>query len=178
MMKIKIIHIFPSLVFLIVVVFLWRGLSINPHVIPSPFIGKLVPVFKAKTISTQVKTIDQRILMGHLSILHVFATWCKTCIVEQTVLMDLHREFPHIKMIGLSFKDQPNAVLAWLQRYHNPYDEVIDDSSGRIGIDLGVYGTPETFLIDRHGIIRNKWVGTVSADELSKAIKPRQSFFE
>lgn len=160
MKKIKIF--IPIILFFIILFFLWSGLKINPHNIPSPLIGKKVP---------SEKNIDPKIFLGHISILNIFATWCVSCATEQPVLIDLHQQYPDLNIIGLSYKDNPAKIATWLKKYNNPYNIIINDPDGNIGIDLGVYGTPETFIIDQQGIIRDKIVGPVSIPAISTRLK-------
>lgn len=161
----------PLLIFLPMIIFLWKGLRFDPHLIPSPLIGKPVPHFQGKTILTPEKNIDQTIFLGHLSLLSIFATWCTTCIAEQSALMHVHHQFPNVFMIGLSFKDQKNKVADWLKKYGNPYQVIMNDPNGKIGIDFGVYGTPESFLIDQQGVVRYKIVGIIDPKNLSAMIQ-------
>jgi len=155
----KLTIILPLMIFLIILIFLWQGLKINPHHIQSPLIGKKFPA---------EKHIDSNIFLGHISILNVFATWCVSCEAEQPFLIDLHQQYPHLKIIGLSYKDNPKKVLAWLKKYNNPYNLIINDPDGSIGIDLGVYGTPETFVIDQNGIIQDKIVGPIKINQIKR----------
>ncbi len=159
---IKIKKIIPLFAFCAVLFFLWSGLKINPHNIPSPLIGKKVP---------SEKNIDPKIFLGHISILNIFATWCVSCATEQPVLIDLHQQYPSLNIVGLSYKDNPDKIAAWLKKYNNPYNIIINDPDGNIGIDLGVYGTPETFIIDQQGIIRYKIVGPISIATISRRLK-------
>ena len=170
MQKIK--FILPLLLFLLLVIFLFRGLKTNPHEIPSPLIDKSVPSFQLPSVFDAKKIIDETVFLHHVSVLNVFATWCISCRAEHSTLMDLHREMPSVQMIGLAFKDNKNDVIGYLKKSGNPFDVVVDDKAGNVGIDLGVYGTPETFVIDQQGIIRNKITGPMSPENLKQELIP------
>ena len=105
--------------------------------------------------------LSEKIFLGKVSLLHVWATWCATCRAEHLVLMDLARS-KKVVFYGLNYKDNPEAAKNWLKQYGNPYKAIISDPQGRLGIDLGVYGTPETFLIDSQGVIRYKYIGAIT----------------
>ncbi len=161
----------PLLIFIIIVVFLWRGLSRNPHRVPSPFINRALPKFNAETLKHPNKVITNQDLKGHVSLLNVFATWCLSCRAEHPVLMEIHNSHL-VKIYGLNYKDQRQLAESWLIKFGNPYSEVIYDPKGTVGINLGVYGTPETFIIDAKGIIRYKYIGPISPEEWRDTIKP------
>ena len=161
----------PLFIFILIALFLWQGLKRNPHKIPSPFIGKPVPKFKASTLSNPEQQISNRDLKGHVSLLNVFATWCLSCRAEHPVLMDI-KDSHRVNIYGLNYKDNRGAAIKWLAKYGNPYTKVIFDPKGTIGINLGVYGTPETFVIDQKGIIRYKYIGPISPNEWHDKILP------
>lgn len=144
----------PLLLFIVVVMFLWRGLYQDPHKIPSPLINK--------SIST-VKMASFQSFKGHVTLLNVFATWCLSCHTEHPILMDIANS-GDVVVYGLDYKDEPMAVENWLKKYGNPYKEIIDDPDGKLAINFGVYGTPETFIIDRDGIIRDKYTGPLTSN--------------
>ena len=150
----------PLCIFVIILVFLLRGLSINPHKVSSPLVGRLAPASQA------------HLFQGKVSVLNVFATWCLSCKLELPLLMQLHRELPNLAIFGLSYKDQAKKVSTWLKEKGNPYHIVIDDPKGKIGMNWGVYGTPEMFVIDRNGIIRDKIVGQITPAILKEKLLP------
>lgn len=162
----------PLIIFIMIAVFLWRSLKTNPHKIPSPLIGKSVPVFSASSLFDAKQIITNQNLTGKVSILNVFATWCMTCHAEHPVLMDIH-DSHRVNIYGLDYKDNRAKAKAWLAKYGDPYTKVIFDPKGLLGINLGVYGTPETFIIDQKGIIRYKHIGAVSPDVWKDDMLPR-----
>ena len=151
----------PLIFFLFFLLLLCHVFFWDPHKIPSPYINKAVPAFEASSLHQPHHVITQQALKGKITLLNVFATWCLTCRVEHPVLMDISKTH-RVRMIGLNFKDQRQSAQKWLKRFGNPYSIVIYDPDGRVGIDFGVYGTPETFLIDRHGIVRYKMIGAIN----------------
>lgn len=162
----------PLLLLIVLVFFLQGGLYLDPHRIPSPLIGKSVPAFSAQSIFDSKKTIDEKFFLHHVSVLHIFSTWCVSCSVEHPILVQLHRDDPSVKIIGVAFKDDKKAVLHYLNKSGNPYSDVIDDQNGEVGINFGVYGTPETFVIDQAGVIRGKIIGPVSPEILQHELLP------
>ena len=164
--------IFPLIIFIVILIFLWRGLELNPHHIASPLIGKSVPQFTSASLFDSRKTMNEKIFLDHVSILNVFATWCISCGVEHPMLIKLHHLDPSVQIIGLAFKDKKKAVLAYLKKSGNPYADVINDKTGLVAIDLGVYGTPETFVIDKRGVIRSKITGPISPEILKDELLP------
>ncbi len=162
----------PLLVFLSLVFFLWKGLQQDPHKLPSSLINHALPKFQAENLlkpSTQVTSED---FIGHVSVLNVFATWCLVCEVEHPVWMDIASG--HIvRIYGLNYKDNDQKARRFLKQYGNPYDAVFTDPIGKIAIDLGVYGTPETFVIDKKGIIRDKYIGAMTRAVFQKNLAPK-----
>lgn len=161
----------PVILFIIILGFLWLGLNRDPHRLPSTLIGKPVPVFKAQGLLHPGKILTNRLFRGHISLLNVFASWCTSCRAEHAVLMDIANQ--HIvTLYGLNYKDQLQEVKRWLHRSGDPYQAIIFDPTGKIGRDFGVYGTPETFIIDQHGIVRHKYIGPISPDAWQDVILP------
>jgi len=167
----------PFVIFIVIAVFLWAGLKSNPHEIPSPLIGKPVPPFQAATLQDPGQTISNQDFKGHVSLLNVFATWCVSCKAEHPVLMDIKASH-RVNIYGLNFRDKRRAALAWLEEEGDPYTKIIFDPRGKVGIDFGVYGTPETFVIDRKGVIRYKYIGPMSPDEWRDKILPQVKALE
>ena len=161
----------PLGLFIALVVFLGVGLRLNPREIPSPFIDKPAPAFKLTQLHAPDQTISPKDMVGKVWLLNVFASWCVSCRVEHPVLMDLARQGV-VPIVGLNYKDKREAGIGWLRQFGNPYNVSAFDSDGRIGIDYGVYGVPETFVIDKHGVIRMKHIGPVSAEALTDKILP------
>ncbi len=163
---------FPLIIFFIITFFLWRGLQLDPHKIPSPLIGKSVPKFSAPSLFHPGDMINEHIFLRHVSVLNVFATWCVACHDEHAILLKLHQQDPSVQIVGLAFKDKQQDVKNYLKKSGNPFSTVINDKNGDVGINLGVYGTPETFVIDQRGVIRNKIIGPISPEILNKELLP------
>lgn len=161
----------PLLLFILIVIFFRSGLGINPQILPSPLLDKPVPDFSLPTVQSSHQ-VDQKIFLGHVSLLNVFATWCETCATEHPFLVDLAQQ-KHISLYGLDYKDNRQAAATWLTKYGNPYAVVLFDGSGQTAINWGVYGTPETFLIDSKGIIRYKVVGQITPEVWQQQLLPR-----
>lgn len=161
----------PLAIFLVLVGFLGIGLKLDPHEVPSPLIGKPVPDFRLALLSDPAKQLSTADMRGKVWLLNVWASWCSSCRQEHEVLLDLSRQ-GIVPIYGMDYKDQPADAQAVLDRYGNPYVETVVDLDGRAGINLGVYGVPETYLIDKDGVIRYKQTGPVSRESLDKKILP------
>ncbi len=147
------------------------GLGQDPKLIPSPLIGKPVPKFRLPTLQDPQRTLDQSIFQGKVALLNVWATWCVSCRQEHAFLDRLARR-GEVTLYALDYKDERPDALNWLRRLGNPYEEVLFDADGRVGIDWGVYGTPETFVVDREGIIRYKYVGPLDERSWAEKVEP------
>lgn len=169
--KRQLLFIFPLFVFTILTVFLWKGLSLDPHKLPSALLNKPVPKFQLTTVSEAGQLFTDRNLHGQISLLNVWATWCSSCRVEHLVLMDIEHDY-QIPIYGLDYKDQRLSAIQWLQQVGNPYKLVGFDGSGSVAIDWGVYGTPETFIIDKNGIIRYKFIGPLTQEAWQEELLP------
>lgn len=165
-------RLLPLLIFIALAIALYFGLRRDPHKIPSPFINKPIPAFTAPSLKDAKVTLSDKDLTGHVALLNVFATWCLTCQAEHPILMDIARS-GIVKVYGIDYKDKRAKALKWLKHDGDPYQKVFFDPTGKIGINLGVYGTPETFLIDKHGRIRYKWIGAISPRVWQDKLKPR-----
>ncbi|HLT25802.1 MAG TPA: DsbE family thiol:disulfide interchange protein [Zeimonas sp.] len=163
--------ILPAAVFAVIAWFLLAGLDRNPREIPSPLIGKPAPDFSLPVTHDLARTWSPQALRGKVWLLNVWGSWCAACQIEHPVLNDLART-GEIPIVGLAWKDMPENSIAWLRRLGNPYSVVVSDVQGRVGIDYGVYGAPETFLIDGAGIIRFKHVGPVTPELLQTKLLP------
>ena len=161
----------PLGLFIALVVFLGIGLRLNPREVPSPFIGKPAPAFNLAQLHEPTKTISPQDMAGQVWLLNVWASWCVSCRVEHPVLMDLARQGV-VPILGLNYKDKREAGVGWLRQFGNPYAVSAFDADGRVGIDYGVYGVPETFVIDKLGVIRMKHIGPVSTDDIINKILP------
>jgi len=152
----------PFLIFVIIAYFSWLGLHNDVRLLPSPLINHSMPTFQAQSLLKPKELISEKNFLGKVTVLNVFATWCIACHAEHTVWLEAREDLPNVQLFGLNYKDQNAKTQKWLKQYGNPYEKILVDTAGSIGINLGVYGTPETFIIDRHGIIRYKYVGAVS----------------
>ncbi|MEM7196479.1 MAG: DsbE family thiol:disulfide interchange protein [Pseudomonadota bacterium] len=162
---------YPLIAFVIVSGFLWLGLDLKPREIPSVLVDKPAPEFSTKRLLTdnQITSTD---LIGKPWVLNVWASWCVACRQEHPLFNDLAKR-SEITILGLNYKDKPVEAAEWLQNLGNPYDLIAVDDTGNIGIEYGVYGVPETFLIDHHGMIRYKHIGPVSAQDMEQILLPR-----
>jgi cytochrome c biogenesis protein CcmG/thiol:disulfide interchange protein DsbE len=161
----------PLVVFGVLVGFFARGLYLDPREVPSPLIGKPAPEFALTRLDEPGQTIRRADMLGKVWMLNVWASWCESCRDEHPLLV----EFAKLKALpiyGLDYKDQREPATAWLAERGNPYDASLFDASGRVGIDFGVYGVPETFLIDKQGVIRYKKIGVLTPEVLKDTILP------
>jgi cytochrome c biogenesis protein CcmG/thiol:disulfide interchange protein DsbE len=161
----------PLAIFALLAAFLYRGLSLDPKLVPSPLVGKPVPAFSLTRLDDPAATISDADFKGKVSLLNVWATWCVSCRQEHEVLVQLART-GQVDIYGLNYKDNREDAKRWLVRLGNPYVANAFDSDGRVGIDWGVYGAPETFIIDREGIIRHKHIGPLTNEILQEEILP------
>ena len=164
-------YLLPLAAFLVMAGFLAFGLKLDPHEVPSPLIDKPAPAFRAALLSSPDKALTRDELVGKAFILNVWASWCAPCRDEHPLWVDYARRSP-VPIYGLNYKDTAQAGQAWLRQLGNPYAESLTDPDGRIGIDYGVYGVPETFVIDRAGIVRMKHVGPITPQVLREKIEP------
>jgi cytochrome c biogenesis protein CcmG, thiol:disulfide interchange protein DsbE len=161
----------PLAIFLGLVWFLAAGLKLDPKEVPSPLINKPAPGFALTRLDNPAQTIRREEMLGKVWMLNVWASWCVACREEHPLLV----EFAKSKMLpiyGLNYKDDRGAGLQWLSRFGNPYEASLFDNDGRVGIDFGVYGVPETFIIDRQGVIRFKQIGPLTPDVIRTQVEP------
>ena len=158
-------------IFTALVVLLGVGLTLNPREVPSPLIGKAAPPFELPLLQDEQKKFASREMLGKVWLLNVWASWCEPCLQEHPVISALAKTLP-APVVGLNYKDARENALPWLQRNGNPFYQTVFDGSGRIGIDYGVYGVPETYVIDKKGIIRYKRIGPVTPEIVQKKIEP------
>lgn len=161
----------PLILFLIAVGFLAKGLFLDPHEVPSPLVGKPAPRFQAPVLGEGSKTFTSEEMKGKVWLLNVWASWCPACRDEHPVLMAMAKT-GQIAMYGLDYKDTDAEALAVLKEHGNPYNAVATDADGKIGIDYGVYGVPETYVIDKAGVIRYKQIGPITEEILLTKIIP------
>ena len=161
----------PLAAFIALLALLAVGLRLDPREVPSPLIGKAAPAFELPQLRAPAKTFTPREMLGRVWILNVWASWCVSCRDEHPVLIDLARSGT-VPLLGLNYKDPRDDALRWLNQFGDPYELSIADAEGRVGIDYGVYGVPETYVIDKAGTIRYKHIGPVTPDVLAKKILP------
>jgi cytochrome c biogenesis protein CcmG/thiol:disulfide interchange protein DsbE len=163
----------PLLIFILLAVFfaavLYKGK--DPTVVESAMIGKAVPVFNLSAATKVTPGFSSKDFQGTPAIVNVFASWCLSCQLEQGILEEIGSA-EKVPVYGMDYKDTPEKLAAWLKKYGNPYDAIGDDRKGRVAIDWGVYGVPETFVVDARGFIRYKYVGPVTDDVYQDILKP------
>lgn len=147
----------PLLVFFALALLLWRGLSLDPNYMPSALENRPLPAFTLPTLDG--RSVSERDLRGDIALVNVWATWCPSCHVEHAYLNALARE--GVLIYGINYKDEPDAARRWLAEKGDPYRFSVVDTSGRLGLDLGVTGAPETYLLDAQGVVRLRHQGPV-----------------
>ncbi len=164
-------YLLPLVAFMVLAAFLLVGLTLNPRQVPSPLIDKPAPVFQLNHLHEPEKIMASGDNLGKVWLLNVWASWCVACRDEHPLLVQLANSGV-VPIYGLNYKDERTTAMQWLKRYGDPYTISIVDSDGKVGIDYGVYGVPETYVIDKKGIIRHKQIGPVTVDSLQKTILP------
>lgn len=161
----------PLGIFIGLVIFLGIGLNLNPKEVPSPLIGKPAPQFSLPSLSDPSKVISPKQMLGQVWLLNVWASWCVACRYEHPILIEMAKK-SLVPIIGLDYKDVRADGLNWLAQFGNPYQDSAFDEDGRVGIDYGVYGVPETFLIDKQGVIRLKHIGPITPEVITQKLQP------
>lgn len=164
-------YLLPLVLFVALAVFLAIGLKLNPREIPSPLLDKPAPAFSLPILGAADKTLSQADLKGKVWLLNVWASWCVSCREEHPLLIELAKQ-NRVMLVGLNYKDEAQAANAWLIKQGNPYNVSVMDVDGRVGIDYGVYGVPETFVIDKRGVVRYKHTGPVQPGDLERVFLP------
>jgi len=164
-------YLLPLAIFIVLVGFFIVGLKLDPRVVPSPLINKPAPAFQLPQMGEAGKSVSTADMRGKVWLLNVWASWCTACREEHPLLMDMSRR-GDIPLIGMDYKDTDAEASAVLQQAGNPYRKVAVDRDGRVGIDYGVYGVPETYVIDKQGIIRYKQIGPITEEVLNQKILP------
>ena len=163
--------IVPLVVFLGLAAFLAVGLTRDPREIPSPFIGKAAPGFRLEQLADEKLAFTPDEMKGKVWLLNVWASWCVACRVEHPLLVEMSKR-KTVPIVGLNYKDKRDEGLQWLRKHGDPYSLSAYDVDGKVGIDYGVYGVPETFVIDKQGVIRYKQIGPITPEALEKTILP------
>ena len=161
----------PLAVFIIMVVLLAYGLSLDPQKVRSPLIGKPAPEFSLARLGNPQQRFAREDLLGQVWVLNVWASWCVSCRAEHEIITRLSDQ-KLVAVIGLNYKDDPDEARQWLEQYGNPYTISVMDRDGRVGIDWGVYGVPETFIIGKDGLIKYKHIGPVTQESLNNEVIP------
>ena len=161
----------PLALFLLLAGFFAVGLMRDPREVPSPFIDKAAPDFRLEQLHAANLPFAPSDMKGRVWMLNVWASWCVSCRVEHPLLVELSRQ-KVVPIVGLNYKDRREEGIAWLAKFGNPYALSAFDVEGKVGIDYGVYGVPETFVIDKQGVIRHKQIGPITPESLEKVILP------
>jgi cytochrome c biogenesis protein CcmG/thiol:disulfide interchange protein DsbE len=164
-------YLIPLALFVVLALFLAKGLELNPREVPSPLIGKPAPAFKLPTLANPDQQLGRDDMLGKVWVLNVWASWCVPCRAEHPVLIDLAGK-KLAPIYGLSYKDKPADAKNFLTRLGDPFVANVVDADGRVAIDWGVYGAPETFVIDKQGIIRYKHIGPLTPEVLKDKLEP------
>ena len=164
-------YLVPLAGFLVIGAFLALGLRLDPREVPSPLIDKPAPSFELPRLLAQGEVLAPRQLAGRVWLLNVWASWCVSCRAEHELLKEIARD-RQVEIVGLNYKDKRVDARAWLDQLGNPYTAIAVDTEGAVGIDWGVYGVPETFVIDAQGLIRYKHIGPLDRPVLEQKILP------
>jgi cytochrome c biogenesis protein CcmG/thiol:disulfide interchange protein DsbE len=169
--KSKLKFLIPLAIFVVLAGFLFRGLFLNPREVPSPFIGKPAPQFTLAQLHKDGEMFTPQQMQGQVWLLNVWASWCVACLQEHPLLVQLAKRNA-VPIVGLNYKDKPGDAKGWLVKHGDPYNLSVKDLDGRVGIEYGVYGVPETFLIDKNGVIRFKQIGPLTDEVWVKKMQP------
>ncbi|MBW8370416.1 MAG: DsbE family thiol:disulfide interchange protein [Thiobacillus sp.] len=164
-------YLIPLAIFIAMLGFLGVGLKLDPREVPSPLIDKPAPVFRLQTLDSPSRLMSSEEMRGQVWLLNVWASWCAGCREEHPILVEFAKTRT-VPIYGLDYKDQPDDARRWLANFGNPYVASVSDPDGRTGIEFGVYGVPETFVIDKAGIIRHKQIGPITPEVLRDTILP------
>jgi len=161
----------PLVLFVLLAAFLWRGLRLDPREVPSPLVDKPAPAFALTRLDDASRTIRRDDMLGKVWMLNVWASWCEACRTEHPALVNFAKS-ASVPIVGLNYKDTRADGLGWLARFGDPYAMSLFDEKGRVGIDFGVYGVPETFVIDKQGVVRFKLVGPLTPELIETKVRP------
>ena len=164
-------YLMPLAVFAVLAVFLGIGLTLDPRQVPSPLLGKPVPEFRLAPVQGRTLGLATENLRGEVSVVNVFASWCLACRDEHPLWMELARQRT-LPIHGLNYKDAPDDAQRWLNQLGDPYARTGADRDGRVAIDWGVYGVPETFVVDKNGVIRDKIIGAITRESVNERLLP------
>lgn len=164
-------YLLPLMVFIGIVILFVAGLQRDPGIVPSPFIGKPVPVFELAELGSPDTLLGSDDMRGGVSLLNIWASWCLPCRHEHPFLLEL-ADSSEVRIYGLNYKDQQQDALDWLEELGDPYHKIFFDAEGSAAIDLGAYGVPETFVLDSNNIIHYKHIGPINRQTMDEIILP------
>jgi cytochrome c biogenesis protein CcmG/thiol:disulfide interchange protein DsbE len=164
-------YLIPLVVFVVVAGFLWVGLKLNPSVVPSPYIDKPAPEFSLPLLNNPELQFAKQDMLGRVWLMNVWGSWCPACATEHPLLVQYARS-GQVPILGFNWRDDPAAAKAWLAQRGDPYEINIMDRDSKSAIDFGVYGAPETFVIDKQGVIRHKVIGPITPNHLQECLIP------
>ena len=170
-MKKGLYFLIPLALFVVLLGFLGAGLKLDPREVPSPLIGKPAPGFALARLDDPAQTIKREDMLGKVWMLNVWASWCVACRQEHPLLVEFAKQ-KMLPIYGLNYKDQRADGIGWLGQFGDPYDLSLYDIDGRVGIDFGVYGVPETFIMDKQGVVRMKHIGPLTPEVIESKIVP------
>lgn len=165
----RFLYVLPVAIFAVLGLFFWRGLQMDPKLIPSVLIDKPAPPIDLPPLLASLPGLKSADLQGKVTLVDFFASWCIPCRTEHPLLSGLSGK---VTLVGINYKDKPEDAKVWLDRLGNPYDAIAMDRDGRVGIDFGVYGVPESYLIDKQGRIRYKQTGPLTPEDIANKILP------
>ena len=167
----KLSHLLPVGLFGVLVIFLAIGLTRDPSVIPTEMIDREMPAFELTELRDEAVTVSQDDLVGEVTLVNVFGSWCVACLQEHPTLMELSRD-DTVRIVGINWRDDREEALAWLAKHGDPYESIVFDAESELVIEIGVTGAPETFVLDPSGRIRYKQIGPVTPEVWTKTIRP------
>jgi len=162
----------PLILFVVIAVFLYFSLNSNSSKLPSPLLGKMFPNIEAKDFYSNESVLLADLFSENMSLVNVWASWCVTCRQEHQMMMKIANN-KDLQLIGINYKDTRTDGEKFLEMMGNPFDVIIFDPSGKIGLDLGVYATPETFLVNQQGVVLYKHIGAIDSEVWEEDFIPR-----
>ncbi|MEA5445300.1 DsbE family thiol:disulfide interchange protein [Gammaproteobacteria bacterium AB-CW1] len=164
-------YLIPLAILLVLIGFFWRGLSLDPSEVPSPLVGREAPAFALPSLHEPDRLVTNLDLAGEVTLFNVWGTWCPGCHEEHDELMRLAEE-EGVRIVGLNLRDDRETAIQWLSQVGNPFEQSGFDGDGRVAIDWGVYGAPETFVLDHRGQIRHKHIGPITHQDIDNTLLP------
>jgi len=162
----------PLILFVVIAIFLYFSLNSNSSKLPSPLLGKMFPNIEAKDFYSNESVLLADLFSENMSLVNVWASWCVTCRQEHQMMMKIANN-KDLQLIGINYKDTRTDGEKFLEMMGNPFDVIIFDPSGKIGLDLGVYATPETFLVNQQGVVLYKHIGAIDSEVWEEDFIPR-----